>query len=331
MKKIKIITAFIMMAVVFNCSFGAANTTNDSLADPIDEFKLLVEYLENAPGYIFTADLPIIDADEVKKNLKNPKYHIIDIRNEAWFEYGHIKGAKNLNSNELLDYVSTVINSTDFEKIILVCYSGQSASYFSSLLRIAGYDNVFSMKWGMSAWREDFAEAHWSKFIGNSYESNLVNAETLKPEPGDYPGINTGQTKAKDILSVRIDEMFKIPYKDKIVKFDEFVANKDDFFILNFAQRDFYELGHISGAINYEPGVSLHSSKDLFTLPVDKKIVVYGDTGLEAAFVVAYLNVLGYDAANLAYGANGFMNNTLKKKNMDAFSDKEINMFPVIE
>ena len=47
--------------------------------------------------------------------------------------------------------------------------------------------------------------------------------------------------------------------------------------------------------------------------------------------MVAYLNVLGYDTGNLAYGANSFMNELLKEKGLDAFSNKEINMFPIIE
>ena len=39
----------------------------------------------------------------------------------------------------------------------------------------------------------------------------------------------------------------------------------------------------------------------------------------------------GYDAANLAYGSNGFMNKEMSKKGLDAFTAKEINMFPVVE
>jgi hypothetical protein len=46
---------------------------------------------------------------------------------------------------------------------------------------------------------------------------------------------------------------------------------------------------------------------------------------------VAYLNLLGYDTGNIAYGANSFMNKTLKEKNWDAFTKKEVNMYPVIE
>ena len=62
-----------------------------------------------------------------------------------------------------------------------------------------------------------------------------------------------------------------------------------------------------------------------------QKIVVYETTGQKAAYVVAYLNVLGYNTGNLAYGENSFMNNLLKEKGSDAFTKKEINMYPVVE
>ncbi len=58
---------------------------------------------------------------------------------------------------------------------------------------------------------------------------------------------------------------------------------------------------------------------------------MYCSTGLSAAYVVAYLNLIGYDAGNLAYGANSFMNKTLKEKDWNGFSKKEVNMYPVIE
>ncbi len=58
---------------------------------------------------------------------------------------------------------------------------------------------------------------------------------------------------------------------------------------------------------------------------------MYCSTGQNAAYAVAYLNLIGYKTSNIAYGANSFMNKILKEKNWNAFSKKEINMYPVIE
>ena len=208
---------FIMSLAALFSGTALANKNNLPNLTPPDEFEILVKYLENNSILISNDALPIINADEVKKNLKNPKYHIIDIRNDSWFEYGHIKGAQNLKSEELLNYFENSITPKDFEKIILVCYSGQSASYFSGLLNIAGYDNVYSMKWGMSSWREDFAEGYWEKNIGNDYESQLETVENTKTEAGVQPTLNTGNSEGKDILHARLTELFKNPYRGQPV------------------------------------------------------------------------------------------------------------------
>ncbi len=318
-----LITIFISATLLFSSFTNLDNTTSN----PPDEFETLVNYLENHNNFI-EAELPLIMANEVKKNFKNPKYHIIDIRTESWFEYGHIKNAANVKSENLLTYFESTINPSDFDKIVMVCYSGQSASYFSSLLRLAGYDNVYSMKWGMSSWREDFANNSWNKNIKNDYASKLETTEKAKPELGSHPILNTGKTEAKDILRARLETLFATPYKDFIIKSLDIFETPDSYYIVNYWDQEKCE-GHIPGALHYTPNASLN--KDLLTLPIDQKIVIYEATGQKAAYIVAYLNVLGYDTGNLAYGENSFMNDLLKKNGKDAFTKKEINMFPVIE
>ena len=319
--------ALFLSASALTSSF--AQTENNALNSP-DEFENLVKYLEHNTSFI-KGELPIIMADEVKKNFKNPKYHIIDIRTDSWFEYGHIKNAANIASSELLSYFESSINPTDFDKIVLVCYSGQSAAYYSSLLRIAGYENVYSMKWGMSSWREDFANNAWNKNVNNEFADKLETLENSKPEAGNYPSFTTGKTEVQEILKTRLKELFATPYKDFILKSTDIFENPGNYFIVNYANLDNYNNGHIPGAIQYEPGKSLLFETDLLTLPADKKIAVYTTTGQEAAYVIAYLHVLGYDTGNLAYGENGFMNEVLQDRGWDAFTKKEINMYPVVE
>jgi len=256
---------------------------------------------------------------------------VLDIRSESWFEYGHIKNAKNIEAAELLNYFETTINPSGLEKIVLVCYSGQSASYFASLLRIAGYDNVYSMEWGMSSWRLDFAENSWLKNVKNDFADKLETAENVKPEKAVFPTLETGKTEPADILKVRLDSLFATPYKEYIVKSPDVFETPENYYVVNYGPQESYIAGHIPGAVNYLPNGSLNLENDLITLPIDKKIAVYDATGLGTAYTVAYLNVLGYDAGNIAYGANGFMNELLIEKDWNAFTKKEVNMFPVIE
>ena len=326
-KSILFLAVLFLSLTTYTVSYSQEDnaTTNTT-----DEFETLVNYLEPNTGFI-KGDLPLISADEVKKNFKNPKYHIIDIRTDSWFEYGHIKNAANIPAAELLSYFETSINPADYDKIVMVCYSGQSAAYYTGLLRMADYDNVFSMKWGMSSWREDFANNAWTKNTKTSFADQLETTVNEKPESGSHPVLNTGNTEAKDILKARLEELFATPYSDFIVKSPEVFENPGNYFVVNFDKSESYTNGHIPGAIQYQPGTSLLLESDLLSLPTDKKVALYSPTGQEAAYMVAYLNVLGYDMGNIAYGENGFMNEVLKDKGWDAFSKKEINMFPVIE
>ena len=326
MKKLKFFWILFFVSVA---TFGNNVGKLEVKSDPPDEFTTLLEFLEGKVDFI-KGNFPIIPADEVKKNLKNEAYHIIDIRSDSWFEYGHIKNAANIPAEELLNYFRSKINPSDYEKIILVCYSGQSAAYYTGLLRIAGYDNVYSMKWGMSSWREDFADS-WLKNTKASFEDKLETVQNSKPASGNPPQLNTGKLVGEEILNERLQTLFAVPYNDFILNSEDIFKNPEGYFIVNYGKTEDYDLGHIPGAMLYTEGSSLLRNTDLLTLPKDKKVALYTTTGQEAAYLVAYLNVLGYDTGNIAYGENAFMNDLLKKNGRDAFSPKQINLFPVIE
>ncbi|MCB0472594.1 MAG: rhodanese-like domain-containing protein [Flavobacteriaceae bacterium] len=328
MKKTKFLLPLIFIMAIMVGSVNKIYAQDTEIATT--EFDKLVNYIETNANFI-NGDLAtlIVNAGEVKDNLKNEKYLVIDIRSESWFEYGHIKNAKNVKAAELLNFFKNDIKPADFEKIVMVCYSGQSASYFASLLRLAGYDNVYSMQYGMSSWRLDFAENAWLKNIKDDFAGKLETTENARPEKGAEPVINTGKTEPKEILEARVSEIMAKPYSDFTVKTEDVFANPGNFYVVDYASADDYNKGHIPGAVLYGPGC-FAADKGLLTLPTDKKIAVYSMTGLESAYIVAYLNVLGYDVANIPYGNNGFMNSELKG-HKDGFTKKQINTYPVVE
>ena len=327
-KTVKIIVLFFMVSALFS---SYQTTAQNSANDPKSEVELLVQYLETNGDFINTKAPAIILADEIKENLKNKKYLVLDIRSESWFEYGHIKNAKNIKAEELLNYFKTNINPENFDKITIVCYSGQSAAYFTSLLRLYGYDNVFNLKWGMSSWDEEFATNIWLKNSKNTHVTGLETTSNAIPETVEIPLLNTGKTTGEEILKERITKAFTKPYRTFIVKTDSVFSNPSKFYIVNYVNKEKYNLGHIQGAVNYQPNISLSSTESLYTLPTNKKILVSCDTGQSAAYVVAYLNILGYNVANLAYGANGYMNSTLVEKGWNGFTNKEIKSYPIVE
>jgi len=329
MKKITSYFVLLFIATTFLSSFKS--TAQDNINSPKSEFGSLVQYLEENGNFINTDAPAIVLADEIKDNLNNKKYLVIDIRSESWFTYGHIKNAVNVAAPELLNYFETKITPSNFDKITIVCYSGQSAAYYASLLRLSGYKNVFNLKWGMSSWDQEFAENIWVKNSTNAFAEKLQTTANEMPSNGILPEINTGKTEAKEILKERVKVAFAKPYSTFIVKADSIFKNPSDFYILNYVNEEKYNLGHIEGAVRYEPKGSLSSTTSLYTLPTDKKILVNCNTGQSAAYVVAYLQVLGYNVSNLGYGSNSFMNKILVEKGWDGFSPKEINSYPIAE
>ena len=307
------------------------STAQENSISPKSNFELIVQHLESNGNFINSESTPaLISASEVKKNTNNNKYLILDIRNKSWFEYGHIKNAHNIKSAELLDYFKKDINPEKYQKIVLACYSGQSAAYYVSLLRLYGYNNVYSLKWGMSSWAEDFA-SKWTKNASDKYVKSLENTANQMPQKGAFPKIESEQSLANEILKERIAKAIKKPYKEFIVKSEVVFESPKDYYIINYVSEDIYSYGHIKGAVRYQPQSSLNLENALTTIPTNKKVIVNCLTGQTAAYIVAYLHVLGYDVANLAYGSNSYMNTTLLEKKWKGFSKKEIKNYPISE
>ncbi|WP_138204964.1 rhodanese-like domain-containing protein [Haloimpatiens lingqiaonensis] len=90
----------------------------------------------------------LIDCETLFKNLSTKdKLFILDIRKEADFEKGHIESAIHSEWPEVWDFIDTDALPKD-KKIIVVCYTGQTAGQVVSILKLLGYD-ACSLKGGM--------------------------------------------------------------------------------------------------------------------------------------------------------------------------------------
>ena len=316
--------------LLFLQSFKPINTTP---VNPPDEFEILVKHLETSLSYIQSEEVPaIVSAKEIFENIKNKRYLVIDLRRDDYFDNGHIKGSKNIKAADLLRFFKSKVTPEKYDKVIITCYSGQSAGYYASLLRMYGFKNAYSMNWGMSSWGKAYAERMWTRRSTNDFSDEVETTINHKPELlSTRPILSTGKTTAAAILKARIEHLFTVPYKTYITKAPAFFETRNDFYLINYWDKKNYDELHIKGAVHYAPKSSLLSTTDLYTLPLDKKIVLYDGTGQKTAYAIAYLNVLGYEVTNLAYGANRLMNATLLEKGAgwDAFSPKEIHNYPV--
>lgn len=319
------ITRILMLSILFAVFFM---TACDDDPDPINEAEVLVEYLESADSpymkdYVNT-DMPsIIGASDVKTLNETDDIYIIDIRAAADYDTAHIENAVNVGASDVLTHIESV-DLSGYTKVAIVCYTGQTAGWATSLLRIMGYDNAFSMKWGMCSWNSVFA-GKWNENIGNSYETQFTTTATEKAAAGSLPELNTGETTGQEILEARVAAVFTEGFDPVKVTNASVFTSPDNYYIVNYWPADRYaDPGHIPGAVQYTPKSSISLADDLLTLPTDKTIAAYCYTGQTSAFLAAYLRVLGYDAKSVLFGANGMIYDVLVEKEWTTFDESSI-------
>jgi rhodanese-related sulfurtransferase len=296
----------------------------------VNESLVLAEYLESANSplmkdYVNT-DLPsIMLASEVKTLNETGQVYIMDVRAAADFALGHIANAHNVAVADVLTHIKAV-DLTAYTKVAVVCYTGQTAGFAASLLRIMGYDKVFTMKWGMCSWTADFA-GKWKATVtsGNAFASQFTATETAKNVAGELPVLSTGKTTGQEILEARVATLLIEGFVPASVTTKTVVDNASTYYIVNYWPAAQYAApGHLPGAVQYEPKVAIKLATDLKTLPTNKPIAIYCYSGQTSAFLSAHLRLLGYDAKSVLYGANGMIYDLMVTNKMTTFNDAQI-------
>jgi rhodanese-related sulfurtransferase len=300
-----------------------------------NETALLLKDLKDNGDYVNSQNFPsLIKASIVHDNLEKNQL-VIDIRSSKEYSEGHIKGSVNKRFEDLPAYFETGIKPFEFDKIILVSDDGQVSSYTTCLLRLMGYGNIYSMRWGMSAWNTKYANEGWLKNVSGKYESNLETAVNSAGAIGAMPELKTGLTSGDQIGTARFAKLFKDGIGNVVVSADEVFSNPKNYYIINLERKDKYENGHIPGAIRYKPDETLGFVEEMASIPVDKTVVVYCGTGHNSSFATAFLRLFGYDARTLRYGNNGFMYNKMVSEKAALswlpFTTADVNNFEVVK
>ena len=306
-------------------------------AEPVEintEAKALLNYLDEMGDYVNGRNFPsLIKAASVFEEMANNN-HIIDLRNSETFAKGHIKGAVNVEFSNLPNYFTNDIKPFEYDRIVIIGYSGQVSSYATSLLRLMGYGNVYAMRWGMSAWNKKFAADSWLNSVSSEFEGKLDLNINDKSTIGDFPQMKTGKTVGEEIMLEQYTSLFEAGYSDALISAEQVFEQPQNYYIINYDRRDKYEAGHIPGAIRYKPNGTLGIISEMQTIPSNKEVVVYCGTGHNSGFVTAYLRLFGYNAKTLTYGNNAFMYDKMtKEKNTLSwlpFTQTEIGDYPTV-
>ena len=273
------------------------------------EFDILVEYMAAQD-----LDLPtlldgwIITAQTIS-DLGLDDYFITDIRAADDYATGHIPGALNTTLSEVVTFEAA--NNTANKPVVVVCYSGQTAGHAVMALRLLGTDAQV-LKWGMSSWHTDFA-GPWNSNIGD-VAGDYTGAWSYEdpPELGSFadPVLATGLDDGAAILAHQIANRVLDEFNKQSIA--TVLADYEDYHLINCWPRAAWDrLGQVTGSYQVTPG-----DLDLESLPMmdpDGDNVVWCWTGQTASMIAAWLNVLGYDAYDLTFGANGMIYTELEE------------------
>lgn len=351
MKKYRYLIFLFVISVISSCSGKKPNNPepvadNSTMAQsattavktPVtvgNESALLMKDLTENGDYVNSQNFPsLIKASIVHESLGS-NILIIDLRPADKFRKGHIKGAVNKSFGEIPAYFESGIKPFEYDKIIMVCNDGSVSSYTTSLLRLMGYGNVYAMRWGMSAWNNDYAKEGWLAGVSGKYETKLEKTVNEKTPGTSMPELVTGFSAGPEIAAERFKKLFAEGTDNVVITADEVFSDPSKYYVINYERKDKYEDGHIPGAFRYKPDGTLGYPDEMASIPSNKPVVVYCTTGHNSGFATAYLRLLGYDARTLKYGNNSFMHDKMITDKVRLswlpFTSAEVNDFEVVK
>ena len=309
----------------------------------LDKTAKILEYFESQGDFVNAGQAPgLISVIQLFSNQS--EYTILDIRPVGEFINGHIQNSVNVSTDRLFEVVDSLYSLDQTKKISVVSKNGQSSAYFVCLLRLAGFNNTYSVKYGMAYWNIDFSD-DWLQALKDEAEVHSTNENFPKlplshlPDLGFPPSLNSN----RELAVYRIKQVIKNGFKAGInyeANFDVLI-NPTNFKIC-YGQERLYIMpplqegkGHTAGTIWYRdiPAFEFRSTKSLQTLPSNLPIIIYSADGQLSSCLAAYLTVLGYNVKTLLFGANQLFYTRMLSDpilNVDTFKPEEINSYPYV-
>lgn len=263
----------------------------------------------------------IADGGIVADDYTIPDYHVFDIRGEADFNAGHIKGSMRV---DLANVVTEAANYND-KPILVVCYSGQTAGRAVMALRLSGYQAKV-MKFGFSYWSSDTYTVEgaeksfdkWSPKVGDiavGSQNWVTEASAALPTDNSYPTWESTSTDGATILAERVDMMLGMEWGTSS---SAVLESAPDYTIYNFwGPEDYLAFGHYKGAYQMMP-ISI-ADDAIKAFPNSDEFQVYCYTGQTSSYTTAWLQVLGYPAKSIGYGVNSLSHTALDEAGKPAW------------
>ena len=82
--------------------------------------------------------------------IENDNAVVVDIRDPASYQSGHIRGAQHLDNQTVEEFVS---GTNRDRPVIVCCYHGNASQGAARFLAEQGFTRAYSLKGGFHAWR----------------------------------------------------------------------------------------------------------------------------------------------------------------------------------
>jgi rhodanese-related sulfurtransferase len=276
------------------------------IAHPVSSLGPRQNPIQAAAEITFNDGPRFIKATDLYENLNDGDTDndptIISLRSAEDYAVGHIPGAIWMDVKTLFtpDGLATIPPD---RSVVVVCYTGQSASQATSALNMLGYDAA-ALLHGMSSWTTE-PEVFVKRFNAETHSHDYA-IELDAHEPG-------GPYEPPTPLATTVAEATKAAFEDgpRFIQATDLYENLNDGdtdndpTIVSLRSAEDYAKGHITGAV-WRDVKTLFTLEGLATIPPDKSVVIVCYTGQSASQATSALNMLGYDAAALLFGMSSW-------------------------
>lgn len=312
---------------------GAEGTVVGTSSTPSADLTAIAERVSAvlALGYNTTNPDVVMKQLSGLDSAKKPEdLVIIDTREQADFDKGHIPGAINIPFQTLPQTLLDQDPRVPLDKEIVVASywgnDGNMASLLINIYRIAdpanaeNYPKSTGLFQGMTSWNYErdlvptgtrFDEA----LTANVRVEKAIESDTVTPQDkGIYPAFASFKVDpvvGKILIRAR-DYFNSVPSQFNLEVYPKTLADNladgdasNDPQIVSVRAGDVYAAGHIPGAQNI-PYKNVADLANAANLDPTKDTVVYCYTGHTGALSTMALGILGYKVKNLLYGMNGW-------------------------
>ncbi|MBZ0095803.1 MAG: thiosulfate sulfurtransferase GlpE [Sulfuricella sp.] len=125
-----------------------------------------------------------ICADEVEELMRNPELQILDTRDRASFDQGHIVSARHVTGAEL---DSAILQTPKHKPVLIYCHRGTASLIHAQMFADFGFREVYNLNGGYEGWMRMQSAGQQTGLAAGPSRSVQCQKPSFKPFSGSRP------------------------------------------------------------------------------------------------------------------------------------------------